>query len=61
MCNNREFGAILEQSYFHSVPYLVQYYSIFSCLALAMLKWGLQYHEGGYYLWQFQEIFFKYL
>ena len=55
MCNNREFGAILEQSYFHSVSCAILY-SIFSCLARAMLEWWLRYHEeGGYYLWRCRE------
>ena len=45
MCNNREFGAILEQSYFHSVSCAILY-SIFSCLARATLEWWLRYHEG---------------
>ena len=41
MCNNREFGAIHEQSYFHSVSCAILY-SIFSCLVRATLECWLR-------------------
>ena len=45
MCNNREFGAIHENSYFCSLS-CAKLYSIFSCLARATMEWWLRYQEG---------------
>ena len=54
MCNNREFGAIHENSDFHSVSFSILY-RIFLCLACARHWSGGCDIKGGYYLWLCRE------
>jgi hypothetical protein len=54
MCNNWEFCAIHEHSYFHSKSCVILY-TICSCVACPALDLCLQYQEGGYYLWRCRE------